>query len=457
MASRGVTSLADISRYLKTTPQAVSNWKARDQVPYHIESRINSGNVGADTVSLNTDITKENIFSISDILLILAQQLKIITIVTIAFLFIGFTFNWSTNQVYYKSSAKILLANSKSSTSGLAGLASQFGVNVSQGVATADLSSVSLFPEILQSYTFLERMEDQKFYVEKFQKELSLLEILIDDTEASKENRDSLFKSAMKAFLEMVSLTNEGSFSVLNVKAKEPVLARDINLKVLEELQELNRYYKSKNVSERIKFINNRIEKVGKELENSEQKLKIFREQNRQIVSPALQLSQERLSRDVDIQKGIFLTLKQQLELANIEKIQNEALIQIFEYPRIPINGTGKNIRLVVLISSLLGLFAGIGLGFIRAYFNNDDIDERKKLRRVRNFIKKKGKDIILDRRISAIFSILFLCGLPFYIGHRSQNPVFFGMYSPTLLIVNIIYIITTLFFTILFIRNSKK
>ena len=36
MLSRGITTLAEMARILNTTPQAVSNWKSRDQVPYHI-------------------------------------------------------------------------------------------------------------------------------------------------------------------------------------------------------------------------------------------------------------------------------------------------------------------------------------------------------------------------------------------------------------------------------------
>ena len=36
MKSRGYATLAEISRALSTTPQAVSNWKARDQVPHTI-------------------------------------------------------------------------------------------------------------------------------------------------------------------------------------------------------------------------------------------------------------------------------------------------------------------------------------------------------------------------------------------------------------------------------------
>ena len=96
----------------------------------------------------------------------------------------------------------------------------------------------------------------------------------------------------------MVELNNEGKFSLLTVRANEPVLSRDINLKVLDQLIELNRFFKSQNVSNRIKFIQSRIALVEKDLENSEQILKKFREQNRQVSSPALQLEQERISRD---------------------------------------------------------------------------------------------------------------------------------------------------------------
>ena len=41
MSSRDVTSLAEIARALNTTPQAVSNWKARNQVPHHIVATLN--------------------------------------------------------------------------------------------------------------------------------------------------------------------------------------------------------------------------------------------------------------------------------------------------------------------------------------------------------------------------------------------------------------------------------
>lgn len=46
---------------------------------------------------------------------------------------------------------------------------------------------------------------------------------------------------------------------------------------------------------------------------------------------------------------------------------------------------------------------------------------------------------------------------LPFYLGHESKSPVYFGMYSERLLLVNIFYVITLIFSIGLFIYNLKK
>ena len=40
MSSLGINSLADIARVLDTTPQAVSNWKSRNQVPFHVIAKV---------------------------------------------------------------------------------------------------------------------------------------------------------------------------------------------------------------------------------------------------------------------------------------------------------------------------------------------------------------------------------------------------------------------------------
>ena len=352
----------------------------------------------------------------------------------------------------------LLPSSSGGNLGGLAGLASQFGVNVPTG-ASADLSSPSLFPELLRSRTFAEKILVKKFYTNFFGKELSLLAILTHGDNPPKVGYEMLITSALGSLGKMLEFDQDpsGTFSVIKTTANEPLFAKQLAEVTLAELEALNRFYKSQAVNEKTSFIANRISSVEKDLEFSETRLKEFNERNRQISSPALQLEQDRYGRDVEIQKGIYLTLKQQLELAKIEEVQDASIVQVLDKPQVPLGPTNKNLKLSVLLAGILGIGLGIMIGFIRAYADNSDMDERKKLRRVKHFFKKKTKDIILDRRILGIVSFLLLIGLPFYLGYESQTPVFFGRYSAKLMLVNTLYILALSLSLGLFIYNLKK
>ena len=280
-------------------------------------------------------------------------------------------------------------------------------------------------------------------------------------------NLFALIIEALKAIANAVNKLNgdilafdqdlKSTFSVIKVTAEDPLFAKELADVVLAELEALNRYFKSQTVREKNTFIENRIASVEGDLEASEQALKDYNERNRQISSPALQLEQERLERDVEVQKGIYLTLKQQLELAKIEEVQETSIVQILDKPQIALGPSNKNLKLSIIVAGILGMGLGIIIGFGRAYADNSDMDERKKLRRIKHFLKKKAKDIILDRRISGIVSVLLLIGLPFYLSHRSQNPVFFGMYSAKLMMVNTVYVLVLISAISLFLYLTWK
>ena len=94
--SLGIKHLADIARELGVSPQAVSNWKSRDRVPYKYVQFIRQKFSQSDTLINNqtennasdsnqvsaqygyTQHFEEDTISLADILLILANQLKII-------------------------------------------------------------------------------------------------------------------------------------------------------------------------------------------------------------------------------------------------------------------------------------------------------------------------------------------------------------------------------------------
>jgi uncharacterized protein involved in exopolysaccharide biosynthesis len=469
MSSRGVTSLAGIARTLNTTPQAVSNWKARNQVPHHVVAKLNqfsppsANSTQSPAQPLNPQFTthhsplimEEDTISLSDIFVTMAEQLKVIVLVPFITVFLTFTYVQFIQIPQYVSWVTVLLPQNKAGNlGGLAGLASQFGVNVPTS-AQADLSSPSLFPELLRSRTFAEKILAKEFYTKKFDKNLSLLAILTHGDEPPEVGKDTLVTQALASLKTILGFEKDPSspFSIIKVTTPEPVLAKELVEVVLAELEALNRFYKSQTVNEKTSFISNRIYSVENDLESSETRLKEFNERNRQISSPALQLEQERLVRDLEIQKGIYLTLKQQLELAKIEEVQEASIVQILDKPQIALGPSNINLKLSVLLAGVLGLGLGIIFGFVRSYLDNNDMKERKKLRRIKYFIRKKAKDIFLDRRVSGIVSVLLLIGLPFYLGHESNNPVFFGMYSIKLMLVNTVYVLALFYSTFLFIR----
>jgi len=316
---------------------------------------------------------------------------------------------------------------------------------------------------LLRSRTFAEKILVKEFYLDKYGKELPLLTILNRGDKASQVSQDKLIESAVNKLKgEVLSFDQDinSTFSVIKVTAEEPVFAKELADVVLIELESLNRFYKSQTVSEKTSFIENRIFAVEKELEESEKSLKDFNERNRQISSPALQLEQERFERDVEVQKGIYLTLKQQLELAKIEEIQETSIVQVLDKPQVSLDPVNKKLKSNVMLAGFLGIGLGIIIGFIRRYSDNSDINERKKLRRVKYLFKKKIKDIFKDHRISGIVSGLMVIGLPLFLGYESQNPVFFGMYSTKLMVVNTVYCLMLLSSSVLYIylirRNSK-
>tara|TARA_A100001015_G_C15043496_1_gene741599 strand:- start:1901 stop:3334 length:1434 start_codon:yes stop_codon:yes gene_type:complete len=450
MNDQGIEQLADIARALKTTPQAVSNWKARDHIPYHVVAKI--GNVqiknnitAGDDLKINADENHlPESLKISDILLTLAEQLKIIYLTCFICLFSTFTYVQFIQEPIYNSSATILLPeNTSNSLGGLAGLANQFGVNIPSR-AKADLSSPTLLPEILKSRTFAEEMISKEFFSEKFQKKIPLMDII---NSGSNTDRSKIYKlSAINIFNSEILFFNKdigSSVSTITISIFEPNLAKQLADTVLMELEVLNRSFRSKSILEKTSFIEQRISSVGSDLEKSEKRLKEFNERNRQISSPALQLELDRIERETDVQKEIYMTLKQQLELAKIEGVQETSIVQVLDRPQIPISPSNKNLKISILFSIIVGLMLGAMIGLIRSYiFYNKDIDERKKLRKVKNYFNNKSKEALRDTRLTGTISILLIIGLPFYLSHTSKTPIFFGMYSAKLMLVIIIYIL---------------
>jgi len=398
----GIDHLADIARELDVTPQAVSNWKARDHVPYkyvimirkQIEKLNNEDPLNIDNQKSDTEFTspqtvnpiyfEEKTISLSDIILILAKNIKIIIIIpTILCSFIIIYTSLFKTELY-QSSAKIMSSSGPPGPAQATGLAAQFGINL----PNSQTQPQWVYPELVKSRTLARTMLERKFSTNRFGSNKSLLEILTYSDKSNNIDYNFLIKNAVNKFINMIEIQQSGSFYNLTITAIEPIFARDIAIALIDELDAHQREYNKSRTSKTRQFIEDRIINTRMELENAEEAFKNFRDSNRRIEnSPTLQLEQQRLAREVSVLTGVFTTLKQQLETTKIEEVKVDEYVIILDSPEAPIFPISSGRKQKVLIAGFFGIALGIMIGFLREFLNDDEKIHQNKIVKAKKLI----------------------------------------------------------------------
>ena len=343
---------------------------------------------------------EEDTLSLSDILLVLAKNLKLLIIIPLVFgVITAFHVKFMVDDVFI-SSAKIMSSGGGSSPSQLQGLAAQFGVSVPLG---SDSPDQRVYPDIIKSRILAREMLQQKFDTDEFGPQKSLLQILTYGNEEPEFGPDTLVKMATEYFIEdmiQVEQDRQSQIYTVTVSAFEPQFAADLCEALIEELDTHQRTYKTAKVKETRLFIEGRIVDIQKELEEAEEDLKVFRDRNRQIgSSPALLLEQQRLSRETAVLTGVFTTLKQQLEMTKIEEVRESTLVQVLDPPEAPLKRDKPKRKLFVLLSLILGFGMAVVMAFAKEYASNSDDEEKGKLREITELTKSNIADLFPFRK----------------------------------------------------------
>ena len=112
---------------------------------------------------------------------------------------------------------------------------------------------------------------------------------------------------------------------------------------------------------EKKEFIVGRISEVEIELASAEDDLKTFREQNRKIFdSPALLLEMDRLAREVAALQQIFITLRSESELVEIDIIERGSRFQILDSPEVSLFQSSPRFLFTSGLFSLISTFVVI-------------------------------------------------------------------------------------------------
>ena len=104
---------------------------------------------------------------------------------------------------------------------------------------------------------------------------------------------------------------------------------------------------------------------------SSENKLKEFRERNRQVFAPQLLLEQERLLRDITINGTLYSELRKQYELAKIEEIKNIPVLNVMDPARPNAMKDKPKRSTIVLGTFIISLLGAVGFVFAKNIFGD--------------------------------------------------------------------------------------
>ena len=278
----GATRPADIAKELNVTPQVVSNWKSRNQVPYkyvqYLRDKITSSNElyggiknpsglgitlkSNDKYEASSEISPMEI--INFVMKTLVKNYIFIFILTSLIVFLTFIrVSYYTTPIYFATAKVIPQNNEGSSNSKIAGLAASFGISIPSNVSS--ISSGNLYPDIIKSRGLSRRMLKKKFDTEKFGKQKTLLKILTYGNNEIKKNQiDTLTAEGINALSGMINVKTERLSPVITISAfaNEPKFTSDLVSSIIEELDNTQKQIKLSSVKEKKVFIEGRIADV---------------------------------------------------------------------------------------------------------------------------------------------------------------------------------------------------
>lgn len=339
---------------------------------------------------------EDDSISFSDIVLSIARQIKTIFLIFFLSIIISLIHIYFFTSPLYVSTSKIMSSSGGSNFSQAAGLAAQFGIG---GIEASSGEHKWNYLEILKSRTVAKVLLKKRFDTDEFGKNKTLLQILTYGNQEPELSNDEYEIHAVDALIDMINASENistGTYAV-NIGAPEAELAFSINQALIEELDNYQKEYNKMQTYEARKFIDERINQTKVELQDIEDALKTFMDRNRRIEnSPALQLEQQRLSREVSVLTGVFTTLRQQLETTKIEEVKVSDYVIVLDPPEVPLLRSKPQKKKIVLIYVIFGMLLGLIIAFIKDYFKVNTGEDIIKLKNALELLKKNISEMFM-------------------------------------------------------------
>lgn len=329
---------------------------------------ISTGKVNVPNMNQGT-ILDLDIFSLWSIL----QLQKIIIIkrtLAISILFLVYSL---VATPFYESKISLYPAGTLAETgtafnNSLQGIAESFGLGGISGGQTFNIPDI-INSQRLKKAVVLNQWESQKFpeqstlvkYWEldktKWYSIKPIIKKLIPYFSSSSDPERSQLFNGIEQFGSLITV-DESSTGLIEVSVlmEEPQLAADIANYISDFVKDFVSYEQGKEAKRNLKFIKNQLINSKDDLERSEKELTQFKEKF-SYTNPSLDEMRGRLERNIESNLQVYITLRQQYELAKIDESRDLLMITILDEAEAPVLKKKPRRKIIVISGIITGFF----------------------------------------------------------------------------------------------------
>ena len=274
----------------------------------------------------------------------------------------------------YTAESRFEATRSGLSASSLAGIASQFGLNLPLG---DNEESVDFYAALLRSPGVFADLAQTRF---RFPKEPggrdSVSGVLIDLLGVGGSSPNQRLLNAIDRLGNRTSVQTDLRANVITVVVKMPwpALAQQVNRRMLEIVDVINSQKRRSQASAEREFTQQRVDDAKHDLGVAEESMQGFLERNRTYQqSPRLVFEYARLQRQIELRQQVFSLLSEALERARIEEVRNTPVIAVLEPPEL-FWRRSKNPLVMGFLAGAAGFVMALGWALFRSYVASERV-----------------------------------------------------------------------------------
>ncbi len=323
---------------------------AKLKIPKETHNKTNSEVIAP---SVSDEIT------LFDLVLIIWKGKFCIAICALLTTIAGVIYALTSPEVFSTSSYFITKTGKSSGMSSLGQLAALAGVPMGNSGA---IDPSEYLDKVIQDQQFISGLYERKWLFKGDSLPLEkILGVEKDTTLANWSHAYFMAKIEAVRKGKLLSIGKDPKVGVLtlNTNMPDPRLAYDVNRYTLDFISNYIRNSIQSQAKEKRSFIEDRLKEVKIDLQNAENNLAKFKERNLMSSSPQVMLEEGRLVRQVTINQEIYLQFQKQYEMARIEELDDQPLIQIVRNPEVSIMRSKPKRTQTVIFSFVIGMVIG--------------------------------------------------------------------------------------------------